>query len=332
MIKKLEELKKIDEQQKVRNDFEQFYQTKMLPVLTEMESVRAKYLRRFWLLVLIIFGITPAISALCIFILIQNNIDYASPLRQIDPGVYFVGIVILIMILQSPFSSYKQKMKKRTMHDFSNFFGSFKYCYQQTIEESILQKSRLFSAYNRHSGDDYFCGSYKNVGITISEEELIHVTRTRKGEVRRTVFDGILILLDMNKKFKGQTVVLKDWGVFNFLHMLFEGLENVRLEDVRFEKYFQVYSDNQIEARYILTTGFMERILKLKNAYHGKKIQLSFFNNQLLIAISTSQNMFETSSLFYSNLNRKKIDEVFSQFYSVLSIIDILKLNQKLGL
>lgn len=332
MSSKLSEIKQSDEQQKIRSDFEAFYQSQMLPALTEMENVRAKYLRRFWLLMSIIFIFAPAIITLCLFILTHNNVDYSSSLKQIDPGFYLIGIVILIMILRSPFSSYREKMKKRTMHDFSNFFGNFKYCYQQTIDERILQKSKLFSAFNRHSGDDYFCGSYKNVGITISEEEMVLVTRTRKGEVRSTVFDGILIMLDMNKKFKGQTVVLKDWGIFNFLHMLFKGMETVRLEDIRFEKYFQVYSDNQIEARYILTTAFMERILKLKKAYHGKKIQLSFFDNQLLIAISTSQNMFETSSLFFSNLDRKKIDEVFEQFYGVLSVIDILKLNQKLGL
>ena len=49
--------------------------------------------------------------------------------------------------------------------------------------------------------------------------------------------------------------MLKDSGWLN----LFKKIgwpERVKLEDVSFERQFEVFSDNQIEARYLLTTAF----------------------------------------------------------------------------
>ena len=124
---------------------------------------------------------------------------------------------------------------------------------------------------------------------------------------------------------------MQDRGILNPFFKI-KGLQNVKLEDSLFEKYFEVYSDSQIEARYLLTTGFMERIIKLRDLYEGKSIQFCFQNNTLLLVISTNQNMFEANSFFRSNINKKKIDRVFEQFYTIFSIVKLLKLNQRIGM
>ena len=50
------------------------------------------------------------------------------------------------------------------------------------------------------------------------------------------------------------------------------------------------------------------------------------------MAVTTlKQDMFEACSFFRSNVNKKKIDNVFQQFYIVFSVVDILKLNQRTG-
>ena len=168
--------------------------------------------------------------------------------------------------------------------------------------------------------------------MTISEEKLTQIVRTRKSRHEQTVFDGVIVILSMNKKFKGQTVVKKDYGWLGNKFTRPSGLQRLRLEDPVFERKFEVYSDNQIEARYLLTTAFMERLLRLKQAFRGKKIECSFFDHQLMIAISTSENMFETSSFFHSAFDKKRMDRAFEQFCSVREIVDILKLNQQLGM
>ena len=73
-------------------------------------------------------------------------------------------------------------------------------------------------------------------------------------------------------------------------------------------------------------------MLKALNVFHGRKIQLCFLDNKLLIAINTGQNMFESTSLFRSATDRRMVDETFEQIVSIMAIVDILKLNKNLGL
>lgn len=199
------------------------------------------------------------------------------------------------------------------------------------MDEKILNDSMLFGAYNRHYGDDYFTGAYKGIGIAVSEEDLKMVTGSGKRRQTSTVFKGIAILLSMDKAFPGKIVVYRDWGFFNMFHKigsLCTGLQHITLEDCVFEKEFEVYGSNQIEARYILTTAFMERMLNVQNAFKGKKLQFSFFGNKLLIAVSTSQDMFESHSIFCKATNRKYINAALEQIISILEIIEILKLKK----
>jgi tRNA threonylcarbamoyl adenosine modification protein YeaZ len=103
--------------------------------------------------------------------------------------------------------------------------------------------------------------------------------------------------------------------------------KEVKLEDVVFSKKWKVYATDQIEARYLLTTAFMERILEVKRRFKGKDIEFSFFDNKLFIAVHTSKDLFETTSLFKSALSYHRMQNVVYQFYSVFSIIDLLKIK-----
>ncbi len=101
-------------------------------------------------------------------------------------------------------------------------------------------------------------------------------------------------------------------------------LRGVNLEDVVFDKYWRVQAADQIEARYVLTPAFIERMLEVKRRFYGKKIEFSFWNNKVLIAIYTNKDMFETTSLFTPALSYHKVQDVLSQFWAVFSVIDVL--------
>ncbi len=103
--------------------------------------------------------------------------------------------------------------------------------------------------------------------------------------------------------------------------------KNVALEKIDFAKKWTVLTDNQVEARYILSPVFMEQMEEIKNLFHGKYIDFSFFDNKLFIAIHTTKNLFETTSLFSKALNYHKVREVVTQLHSIFSIIDILEKN-----
>lgn len=312
---------KSDDYKQLKESFDTYYTEKLLPILQKSEKTRYKYLFCFAILLLLALFLYPYILQIVLYSSPDNN-----------TGIILGATCGIIMILCGPLYAYRKRAKTDIMPDFANFFGNFRYDYQEKIPDTYLKNSALFKEYNSSTGDDYFIGTYADVKITISEEKLQHISRDyRNLEIKKNIFTGICILFEMNKNFSGHTVVLKDHGVLNVFHKI-PGLQKVILEDSGFERYFEVYSDDQIEARYLLTTGFMERILHLRDLYDGKSIQMCFNNNQLLLAIPTTQNMFEANSFFRSNINRRKIDTVFEQFYTIFSIVKLLKLNQKIGM
>lgn len=318
------ELYKDEEYIKLKNNFDSYYNEKLLPLLSASDSKR----RLYFLMFVILMGMGALFYPTIIAKLMQADLQENDTAIGITLGLS----CLVIMVLCGPMYVYKQKVKPQIMPDFANFFGSFMYQYEGKIDDIVLFQSNLFGKYNQSIGDDFFTGIYEGVKISIAEEKLKLLKKDfRDFDVSKNVFEGVCILFEMNKNFKGKTVVLKDKKLFNAFNKI-SGLQNVKLEDMRFEKYFEVYSDDQIEARYLLTTGFMERMLKLRDLYEGKSIQFCFNQNTLLLAIPTKQNMFEANSFFRSNINKKKIDMVFNQFYTIFSIVKLLKLNQKIGM
>lgn len=111
-----------------------------------------------------------------------------------------------------------------------------------------------------------------------------------------------------------------------------EPLNPVYLEDPKFSKRFNVYSSDQVEARYLLTTAFVDRFQNLKTAFGAKKIKCSFFGNQIMFAISTNKNLFEVADVNIPLTDPRSINELYSELTAVYKIIDYFKLDQKTGL
>jgi hypothetical protein len=132
-------------------------------------------------------------------------------------------------------------------------------------------------------------------------------------------FGGVLLLLNVVIYFFIFKAFIKQW------HQ--KGDSRVNLEDVVFSKKWKVYADDQVEARYVLTPALMERMLAVKKLFHGNRLDFSFWDNNLLIAVHTNKDMFETTSLFKSALDYRKVQEVICQLYSVFTVIDVLKLQ-----
>lgn len=317
------DIKSTREYIELKQKFDSYYAEKLYPVLEKSDATRRHYVVFFVILLLLSAVVCP----LFLYYMFSGHATEASN------GIVLVVVGAVILLLCGPLYHCRKKVKPQIMPDFANFFGTFSYTYEGTINDAVLRQSDLFGKYTKNIGDDYFSGVYDDVRISIAEEKLLETGKDfRNEEINKKVFCGVCILFEMNKKFKGRTVVLKDRGAVGNSLTKIAGLQNVKLEDSEFEKYFEVYSDDQIEARYLLTTGFMERMLKLRDLYEGKSIQFSFYQNTLLLAIPTRQNMFEANSFFRTNTDKAKIDLVFEQFYTIFSIVKLLKLNQRIGM
>jgi len=75
-------------------------------------------------------------------------------------------------------------------------------------------------------------------------------------------FAGLIMIMDFHRNFLGNTVILRnEETAFQFGK---HDLKPVKLVDSVFEKTFDVFGDDQVEARYLLDPVFMEKLLDLE--------------------------------------------------------------------
>ncbi len=109
-------------------------------------------------------------------------------------------------------------------------------------------------------------------------------------------------------------------------------MNEIKLEDTEFSKKYKSYSSDEIEGRYLLTTGFMERFKNLHTAFGSNNAKCLFFKDKVFFAISTSKNVFEIGSLFAPVNSPKQVDVFLNEILSIYDLIDYFKLDEKTGL
>ena len=102
----------------------------------------------------------------------------------------------------------------------------------------------------------------------------------------------------------------------------------IQLEDPEFEREFVVYGSDQIEARYILSTSLMRRILDFKNKT-GTKIYISFTGSKVYVAVPINRNMFEPK--YFASVNDfSPILDYYRDLTFAIGIVDDLHLNTRI--
>ena len=110
-------------------------------------------------------------------------------------------------------------------------------------------------------------------------------------------------------------------------------MSNMTLEDPEFNKKYDVFTQDQIEGRYLVTTSFMERFKNLHTAFGTKMAKCAFFDNKVMFALSTEKNLFELSEGIFCSLKNPKQTKVFyEEISAIYDIIDYFKLAEKTGL
>lgn len=108
---------------------------------------------------------------------------------------------------------------------------------------------------------------------------------------------------------------------------------SMKLEDSDFNKKYIVTTEDQIEGRYLITTGFMDRFKNLQTAFGTKNIKCAFFDNKIMFALHTNKDFFELSDgLFHSLKHPKRVKSFYEETTAIYDIIDYFKLDEKTGL
>lgn len=305
-----------------------FYQSTLIGRLQELENKRKALVKR----------IIPTICIVspCIIFLLFLGFKAAIFLFPV------IFALIYFFRFLGPIKEYTSEFKSQIIARIVTFIDeNLQYESQKYISSSLFRGSDIFKvAPDRYCGDDFVSGKIKDTSFQFSEIHAEYKTETTDSKGRRqehwhTIFKGIFFIGDFNKRFKGKTVVLPDnlEKLFGNMGSVMQGWnlmrsQLVKLDDPEFEKLFVVYSDDQIEARYILSMSLMKRIVDFKNKTK-KQIYLSFVGNKIFVAVPYTRNLFEPS-IFKTVLDFNPIQQYCEDLQLAVGIIDELNLNTRI--
>ena len=300
------------------------FKEKIAPLLEGLETLRLEKLASFKKRLILSFPISA--------LLIAGGIALTALVSDEDAAFIQIAFALVCVVgvwVYGPVHAYKQEIKTKFMPVICEFFGTMSFSLKGESTVEALYRGEIFPTHNRSEFEDFIEGTYKGVKMKMHESTL----RQKSGKHTNTVFKGFVLELEFPKSFHGKTLILKDGGsVGNFFTGEdFKGLKLVTLEDPEFEDQFQIFSSDQVEARYVLTTAFMERLLKLarlRTPYGSTKVQCVFENKNLVIAVPCSQNLFEPGSIKKSALQVDDIHTFLEQMRQIFELVDTLKLNR----
>jgi hypothetical protein len=167
---------------------------------------------------------------------------------------------------------------------------------------------------------DFFSGQRDKVTFELCQA----VLSQGSGRSRRTVFSGQVLRLGTPKRMSSTTVVLRHFNLLTSSFTCPTGLARVGLEDPVFEKAFEAYGTDQVEAREILTPTVMQELVNLETAYGGEKLRCAFVDGDILIALESGLH-FGFGSMFRSLVDRERAEAIAHDIQQVFSLIDAFK-------
>ena len=306
-------------------NFGEFYQTELAAQLLPFENLRIKVTRSAFI------GFGLAFLAIIFFAIAQTT---GQTVFFVFFFIFLLTAIVFIVIYYNRRKDYIAGFKENVVHSIIKFIDpNLNYNPYVHVNKNDYEKSGLFPKHtDRYNGDDYVEGWRDKTVFCFSELHTEYKVSTGKSTTWHTIFKGLFFIGDFNKHFHGRTYVYSEnkpqLGFFTkMLNSFAWNLEKVKLESVDFEDKFIVYSSDQVEARYILTPSFMERLVKLQDLM-GPETSYSFVDTNIYVAVPIENALFEPS--VFSPNSYDKLGDYYNTVHIIFDIIDELNLNLRI--
>jgi len=306
-------------------DFDEFYNSELRGLIAPQEKERKR------IAALGIFGtILVILSFAGIFYASSNNAQGFA----IGAFISLIAGIIMLVIFNNKRKNYVSWFKENIVHSIIKFIDpELHYNPARYVHENDYENSGLYLEHaDRYRGDDYVEGRRDKTFFCFSELHTEKEVTSGKSTHWETVFKGLFFIGDFNKNFQGRTFIYSEnnpqLGFFSkFFTSFARDLEKVKLESIEFENKFIVYSSDQVEARYILTPSFMERLVKLQDLM-GDRTSYSFVDTNVYVAVPIRDELFEPS--IFSENEYTRLGDYYNTIHIVFDIIDELNLNLRI--
>ena len=192
-----------------------------------------------------------------------------------------------------------------------------------------LKAFSILPGYDKAKQQDLITGTWDGIGVSIVEAKLIDERGSGKDRRDVTVFRGIVATFRLPDAYPGRLIVRRRFGGAP----LFSGLERVRLETSDFERDFNVYADDQVVARVLLTVTVMERLRALSEDLRrlgggapAERLEASFAGDRLLVLVPCNADLFEARGETREGHVARDVARLIAEVRDVLRIAEALRL------
>ena len=209
---------------------------------------------------------------------------------------------------------------------------------KKSIPVEEFRRANIFWEGTDYVGADLFHGSYKGVPLRFSEVAAFaeHTCGENNNKANALVFYGIFMIAAFNSDFKSRHWVLPENSKAKFGQVIGDFIrkhkENERghlisMDDPAFEKRFAVYTEDDAEARSILTPNLMQTMLTLSERFNKgeTRIGFAFVDSTVFIAIPINQgkNLYEMPSR--GDLGEEAVRKTMADLKEILGVFDALE-------
>jgi hypothetical protein len=257
----IDEVYHLERFSKTRAEFDDFYDQELQSLVKKLEQER-----------LAIMNMKTILTVAFLVVVVAAGISYFyfnSELIAVGIGGLYIFVAMAVFTdLEKRERKLKEDSERKIVPKLVRFMNpNFSYHPNHWIRFDLFKAANIFKEPDRYRGEDLITGI---VGNDESKTEVTFCEATAK-KVRGkdnssvdTIFQGLFLVADFNKDFQGLTIVTPKRSSPKHLMKPSDSehrLEEVKLEDLEFMEEFNVYSTDQIKARYILTPSFMRRLL-----------------------------------------------------------------------
>lgn len=296
-----------------------FFQN-MLPHLQEMEKLRQARLKAYEGRQTAGAIFATFAAPLCvladIFISKVNTLNPDGMIIAVTPAMIF-GVIAWV---REPKRQYIKAYKQDILPYIARLLGGLTYDPQGSIPIKTLKLSRILPSHTRYRAEDYFSTMCGDIQAVFSE---IHLDRSAYSGGRvsyETTFKGLAILLTLPERLSGHTALIGKGGLTLFGFKVHSSrLTYLEMKHEETDGMFDVYTNNQDEARRIVTPSLVARIKQLCDTHNAEYASLAYFSNQILIMLPSRRDYFEP------NLNRPiaHMDAIMDMKREIKMVLDI---------
>jgi hypothetical protein len=320
-------------------EFRTFAENEFGAELAAMEKGRTTTKKMTYVQFAFAFGVIGLIG----FLVASGRLSFSNPVNIfIVIGIITVGSYVWGMLSKryaqnqlSGAGDYTQ-VKKKIFGKLVNYISpQFAYYENAHIGIAEFLDSLLFKA-ERYTlkGGDQIVGHYNGMPFQSSNLSVTFRPNFRnEKEGDDVVFYGNYFVARSPKKFEHPIVIhpvkgffsdLKDNEIATYLN---HGGEKIRLEDPEFQKQFEVYCDDQITARYVLTPAFMQRLKKL-NERHKGQVYIAINKYNIVIATNEGNALMRTdnspTAMLFQKIDLAMVESVYRELIEQLQMLDTI--------